>query len=424
MRLRGTGIGNIPLPSDLFPYFAAPRASNLSIQFYGMFSGCKSFDNVCSAMARELAGEVASIGLCSYNGTTFFDRRLQPYSRRDPDADIAILYSLPERRRLPPDFRRHAIHIGGFVCETDGIHEKWVRVCNDFDLICVPSKFCRRAFVDSGVTAPVYVVPHGLEPEYRAYHQPPPPAPFVFYNTFDAGSYPERKGAEELIRCFCRTFDPGDDVRLLLRTQNNARMFGLVRRYDHHGMVKIEPPRPLTVDEFARQYSDVHCVVHPSKGEGFGLIPFQAIACERPVIAPAVTGMADYLDASNALPLRTKGKIKGIALGNQTGHYYSIDEEHLCHLMRRVYDDWPSDYLRVRRAAPAYRKKHQWSRTLRGLTAILQGLTSRDRTVTDIPGLVSELIQDLPDSETGVRPDAASSGYGVPLPVNNAAQGA
>ena len=424
MRLRGTGSGDIPLPGRIFPCFSAPRLRNIEVQFYGMFSGCTSFASVCSAIGTRLIDAFPSVGLCSYNGRTFFNRQLQPYSGRDPGADIAMIYSLPERRQFPHGLHRHPVRIGGFVCETDAIHERWVAVCNEFSLVCVPSEFCRRAFVGSGVTVPVYVVPHGLEPEYRSYHEPPTQGPFVFYNTFDAGSYIERKGAEELIRCFCRAFGPGDDVRLVLRTQNNARIFELCQRYDHHDMIEIEPMEPLGVEDFARRYSDVHCVVHPSKGEGFGLIPFQAIACERPVIAPAATGMAEFLDRSNALPLKTKAKIKGIALGNQTGRYYSVDEDHLCHLMRRVYDDWPSDYMRVREAAPAYRAKHQWRHALRGLTAILQGLTSRDRMVKDIPGLVTELIQDLPSSETGDALEAVSSGCGVPILMDNAAQGA
>lgn len=392
MRFRGTGTADIPLPRHLLPYFSAPEARGLSVQFYGMLSGRTSIANVCTAIAGELTRRLPRVGLCAHNGPDFLDPNLNRYSRRDPGADIAILYGLPRQISLPRGFDRHRVKIGGFVCETDRIHPSWVTVCNRFDLICVPSRFCRDAFVTSGVTAPVLVVPHGLEPEYRPYHEPPPSSPFVFFNVFDAGSYIQRKSAEELVRTFCGTFGPDDDARLVLRTQDNDRMHELRRRYDHHDMVSIEHPETLRVAEFARRYSDVHCVVHPSKGEGFGLIPFQAIACERPVIAPAATGMADYIDDSNALVLRTGKPVPGIALGNRAGSYYSIDEDHLGELMRRVYDTWPAEYARVRKAAPAFRERHRWGHALQGLMLVVQGLAARDRTTSDVSGLISDLV--------------------------------
>lgn len=408
MRLLGTGSGDIPLPRHLFPYFSTAPASNLAVQFYGMLSGRTSIANVSTAIARELTRSFQGVGLCGYNGSAFLDPDLGRYARRDPGADIAILYGLPRRIALPPDFDRHPVKIGGFVCETDRIHPNWVTVCNRFDLVCVPSLFCRTAFVSSGVTAPVLVVPHGLEPEYRPYHEPPRRSPFTFFNVFDAGSYIERKSAEELIRCFCRTFVPEDDARLVLRTQKNERIFELCRRYDQYGLVTVEAPETLGVAEFARRYSDVHCVVHPSKGEGFGLIPFQAIACERPVIAPAATGMADYLDDSNALPLRTGERIPGIALGNRCGSYYSIDENHLSSLMRHVYDTWPAEYERIREVGSAFRDKHRWDRVLKGFMSTIHDLISRDRSLDDVSRLMADLIggstgQDEPPSQTGIQ---------------------
>jgi glycosyltransferase involved in cell wall biosynthesis len=234
-----------------------------------------------------------------------------------------------------------------------------------------------------------------VEPGYRPYHDPPEPPPFIFYNTFNAGSYIRRKSAEELIRCFCRTFGPEDGANLVLRTQRNDEIYALCREYDRFGLVVVEDMEALGVGEFARRYSNVHCVVHPSKGEGFGLIPFQAIACERPVIAPAATGMADFLNDSNALPVRTAGRIRGIGQGNQVGYYYSIDEKHLCELMREVYDNWPKHYKRAREVGPLFREKHQWNRTLSGLVRVLQTLAGRGERAKDPTALIQGLVADV-----------------------------
>lgn len=409
MILRGVGVADIPLPGNLFPFFSSPPTSGMEVQFYGMLGGRTSIANVSTAIARELTNRFSRTAVSSYNGDDFLDESLEKFSGRDPGADIAIYYGLPKRVSLPPGFGRHTVKIGGFVCETDRIHPSWVNVCNDCDLVCVPSRFCRDAFANSGVVRPVLVVPHGLDPEYVPYREPPETGPFTFFNVFDAGSYIQRKSAEELIRTFCRMFEPVDDVRLVLRTQNNARIRELCERYDSRGLVSIEAPVTLGVREFARRYSDIHCVVHPSKGEGFGLIPFQAIACERPVIAPAATGMADYLNTSNALPLRTSGQIPGIGLGNRSGLYCSIDEEHLGILMRHVYETWPAEYQRVRRVGPAFREAHGWRKALAGLVAVIEALRRKNLD----PATARECVEDLMVSHGRDFSDACLPGRAV-----------
>jgi glycosyltransferase involved in cell wall biosynthesis len=223
------------------------------------------------------------------------------------------------------------------------------------------------------------VVPHGLEPEYRPYHDKSRSTPFVFYNTFSSHSYPERKSCAELIRCFVRAFPGNDDVTLRLRTQQNPKIEQYLRDAGADDRIVIDPPDDCSTEDFARIYSDVHCTVHPSKGEGFGLIPFQSIACETPVIAPAVTGMADYLNADNAILLHMGGHVPGIGVGNQSGTYYSVDEDHLVHCLRHVYDHWEEEYSKVRQAAPAFRQAHSWDAALGPFSSLLGELLRQDR---------------------------------------------
>lgn len=223
MIYRGKGSGRIPLPRSFFPNHPdIPTASGLQIQFYGMFHGCQSIANVSGAIARQLIREFGAVGLFSYNGLPFFGEDLESHSRIDENALIGIYYGLPEARKMPIEFHEHAVRIGGFVCETDRIHQDWVHVCNKLNLVFVPSEFCRRAFVESGVKAPVIVVPHGLEPEFKPYDRVVDPRRFIFFNAFDAGSFHQRKSAAELVRCFCRTFGRGDGVELILRTKTTV----------------------------------------------------------------------------------------------------------------------------------------------------------------------------------------------------------
>ena len=350
--------------------FQGRYKQNVSVQFYGPFKDRYSMANVGSAMFRALASRIDGMALHSYITGSAFDEDLRDFAYLNTGAPVGIFLGAPYH--IDECFYQHPFKIGGFVCETDRISQHWVKACNRLDLVFVPSNWCRDAFKNSGVSVPVMVVPHGLEAEYRPYRQKKRSKPFVFYNTFRSSSFGQRKGAEELIRCFLRAFEGRKDVVLRLRTDDSSQTDGYRELYDFGESIEIEPISELSTMDFAKIYSDVHCTVHPSKGEGFGLIPFQSIACETPVIAPHATGMADYLTSENSIELRTSGRTGGIAEGNQCGTYYSIDEDHLVHCLRHVFNNWEAEYGKVQAIADDFRQKHSWDSATCELGSVIQ----------------------------------------------------
>ncbi len=353
----------------------------IQVQFYGMFEGCFSIAAVCTQIGRVLTERLEGVALHSYNGGSFFDASLAEYAAVDRAAPVGFFYGFPSD--VPAAFHGHPFRIGGFVCETDRIAPGWVEVCNSLNLVVVPSTFCRRAFVDSGVTVPVMVVPHGLEPEYRPVAEKRRSKPLIFYNVFNRASLLERKNAEELVRCFLDAFGPsGDDCVLRLRTGLSHGLVTIRQRYDFGRAILLDLPEQRDIAAFARIYSEVHCTVHPSRGEGFGLVPFQSIACETPVIAPAITGMADYLSDDNAMCLRTSGRTAGVMDGNQAGMYFMIDEAHLVEQLHHAHTNWEEEYRKVRIAGPELRARYTWDAVLSELVEVIEEVlasTSRDR---------------------------------------------
>ena len=74
--------------------------------------------------------------------------------------------------------------------------------------------------------------------------------------------------------------------------------------------------------------------------------------------------MADYLDETNAIELRTAGPVSGLAAGNANGTYFAIDEDHLVTSLLDVYENWEHHYERVRVAAPDVRLRYAWPAVL------------------------------------------------------------
>ncbi len=362
--------------------FDAPYRKDVAFQFYAPLRDRASMSNVSCNVLSQLQQNLDDVALHNYLDGEWVDSALLDYHYINRSAPVAYFLGVPNE--VPDFIYDHPFSIGGFVCETDRIDPEWVRVCNRLDLVTVPSTWCREAFFRSGVKTPILVVSHGIEPEYQSYKTRQRSVPFVFYNTFHASSFASRKSLEELISCFLCAFEGRSDVVLRLRTNLSIDLMDCRNRYDFGDLIQLDlMTEHLDTEQFARLYSDVHCTVHPSKGEGFGLVPFQSIACETPVIAPHRTGMTDYLTDSNSISLKTSGRVAGEGVGNGFGTYFSIDEDDLVDRLLYVEKNWESEYEKVCKVAPEFRQKHAWPSVLAEFMALIQELAGTE----DLPAM-------------------------------------
>jgi len=196
---------------------------------------------------------------------------------------------------------------------------------------------------------------------------------------------PGRKSLVELLRAFKRAFAERSDVVLKLRTNRSRAVCDCF----HAAGVSLDDPQfdidtrtRLSTEEFAGFYSEVHCTVHPSRAEGFGLIPFQSIACETPVIAPADTGMADYLNSANAVTVRMVDIHRAPDVYYRTGSQPVVDEDHLVEQMLYMEANWEAEYEKVRRIARKFRERHRWGVALSEFLALVGKLDAAPNTET------------------------------------------
>jgi glycosyltransferase involved in cell wall biosynthesis len=193
----------------------------------------------------------------------------------------SVLFSMWEARDLPPSMAR---------CVAPA------------DMLIVPSTFCKAVFRRAGFTKPIAVVPLGLWP--HDWPDPPParthggPRRFLWL-----GSRDPRKGWTFMRDAWQQAMVDDSRATLTVKTSSDpgeTRMANLMA-----GNVAFLTHK-MPWDELRSLYLSHDVYVNTSVGEGYGLIPLEAMAAGLLVISPRHTGMADFLHAGNAWLMPTQ----------------------------------------------------------------------------------------------------------------------
>ncbi len=348
-----------------------PSGPCASIQCYGLFGSLLSFENVATHLLSPIASHFGDVSLHDYRNESYapipgFEDR----SFVNPEAKIGIFHGVVHDDLLRV-MERHSYRIGCLVCEANIIPPSDIKICNQcFDLVVVPSSFCEQVFRKSGLNVQTLIVPHGITPAFQPTTDEPDEV-FTFYNVYSQ-MRPFRKSEAELIQSFVSAFalDPG--YRLKLRTSWSPRLEQLLESNQAMDVVHVLPDA-LPEAQYVRAFSQAHATVHPSKAEGFGMIPLQSLACETPVIAPAVTGLADYLNDDNAMLLRTSGMVRALhdVAAPIGGQYHAIDTGHLIECLIGMATNWYHEKQKVKEIAAGIRDRYSWERVAEPLINII-----------------------------------------------------
>ncbi len=277
---------------------------------------------------------------------------------------IGIIETTPENF----DLLDTEIKICNTMAETDEIGEKWVNKINQMDYVIVPNTFYKEVFAKSGVSKPITVIPHGVDGDRfklldRGFKNR------SVYRFGSCGYLNNRKGVFELIQAFNSEFDENENVELHLHSTDPELGW-----YKNIKDKRIKITADLwSFDKLVNWYHKLDCFVFPSKAEGIGYPPREAMATGLPVILMNYSGLEDI--AHYSFPIHPAGFEKVNPVLEQTGNWAKIDIQELMGVMRYVYENQDVANFMGIKAAQFIRDEFSWESSTNKLLEFLNELS-------------------------------------------------
>ena len=194
-----------------------------------------------------------------------------------------------------------------------------------------------KVYRESGVTIPITVIGMGVDynvPRYERRRLPEAGETFHFL-TYSYGDM--RKGAEKALVAFKKLFDGDPRYHITVKAREGLDTW----------LECIEDPQ-LTVRfgmlherQWQTMLRESHCFLFPSRGEGFGYPPREAVLSGLPTIATRWMGMHDVDCWGMGRDVKELRRVPDGNHANADDALWSEPEtEHLVKLMQRVVDNY------------------------------------------------------------------------------------
>ncbi len=185
--------------------------------------------------------------------------------------------------------------------ESSQVHPATVAQLNKAAAVVVPCRWNLDVFRDSGVTAPLYLAPLGIDTAVYRPGEPEPEGAVVFLTAGRIRHGWERKGIQDVIAAFLAELGDEPTAWLDVKVWEDDLGEGRVHLPDHP-RIRIFTAA-LSDPELAAWYRSGSVYVSASRAEGWGFHPHQALACGRPVVAAIAGGQAEFCTEANTWPV-------------------------------------------------------------------------------------------------------------------------
>ena len=298
-----------------------------------------------------------------FNQFTYRGKQLEVVDN-DPSAQIQMFYMEPEWHNpvtgqdfRQPGFKKHHDHqykINGTYLEATRAWDWWIPTMKTFDEIWVGNQFSADAVANSGINVPTYVFELGIDDMWKPFKRGNRDK--IRFLHVDSGS--PRKRADLVEEAFLKLFKNNKDVELTLKYHNSDgySVMDLFNAKEVQSNIR-KIFKTLTQEEMVKLYHQHDILVYPTEGEGFGLIPLQALATGMPTISTSKWCTYEKYLGSNIIE-STLGKTQHS--GYHTGDVIIPSFESTVELMRKAVDDFDSQCDYYYKQAPKVIKEYNW----------------------------------------------------------------
>jgi len=340
------------------------------IRLYGTTRENGSFARVTEGMrtALDLAGELAGfVPVDAYDQESEYpgwDAETAVYVGRQ--AAVGLMTTIGDHRRryvlLPPN--------STWVPEDLLVH-----VAKHATHLLAPSPWAEA-------TLKPYALTHGLKTSLWLHgidtfaFGPSESAAAELLNTYHSGSFAvlhltsteaERKGTRELVRGWIeavRTGGLGERPKLFIvgNPYEGGRLRTEVERLAADFPATVvwgSRGGGMTPLDAARAYQIHHVVCQPSRAEGFGLVPLEALACGVPIVATDCAGHGAYVRSGQGILVVESGELGPIDDG-PGALAPTVSPDVICGALLLAHQHWPTLMRGAQRAAGLVRAKWSW----------------------------------------------------------------
>lgn len=277
----------------------------------------------------------------------------------DSNCKVQIHFSQPEWY----DFHEHQYKIGYTPWESTGLPENWVEDMSQCDEIWTPSPLIKTWFEEAGVKPTIKVYEHGVDKIWSPKRRRRTDGPLKF---FHQGEPAPRKGGDLALRAFRAAFGNSKDVHLTFKSNG----YSTLRVKDRHGSIVGLPNevydnvslvvQNVTTESLVSLVQTHDVMVYPSYGEGFGLIPIQAMATGMPTIcteawAPYAHLLLPELKLSSLLSDSPWPRM-------HPGEVFHPNFDHLVEIYRYTYENFTQLSAKAYRASYSVGQEYDWDK--------------------------------------------------------------
>lgn len=280
---------------------------------------------------------------------------LDPYNNYS--GSLLINNSLPDQYVYGGSY-----NVGFTYWETDTLPSRWLKQIDDVDEVWTTSKWVGDVFRNHFPNKIVNDFKLGIDTSiYNIYESCPQDKPFTFLHI---GSPSTRKNTQMAVDAFTSLFYGDKNYKMIIKSMGppdarhilSGMKIGSLYDVPQFEIIDYE----MTEEELNALYERSHCLVYPTRGEGWGMIPFNAIGKGIPTICTNATSCTEYAEMSVPLDFKwSSSNTFGIYEG---GRWADPCFDDLCDKMKYVVDSYKAVKNKTLESAKILHRDYNWEK--------------------------------------------------------------